>query len=591
MEALPHHVPPRSPFVSSSDHFRHADGMRSLPIFLALALAPLQAQVPEVRTTAKDRIGLSVTIYQNGLAAVRDTRRVALPQGPSRLAFSDLLPSLRPKSAVLLESELGIQVRERNYEFNLLSPASLLEASLGQTVRIRETSGVAGSYGVLASVPLLNPRLRLDAKPLERIARKPSAFVQPPDPNVAVAFADGVVSASREAILFQSSPSSLKPSPTLVQNLEARVAGESSISLLYTAEDLSWTPCYIATLASDGRSLDLNVLANVTNRSSGTLSQTTLQLVAGEPNIIDDPPPNDPNHSQVDRTEVRAAATVEVVAAPFFKEEKLSEYPLFTLDRPVTLTAHSDKQLHLMSLLDVPVHPELLLCAPEESPDLSPSVFIGSPLFQEPGQHEIETNKTTSRWYRHPPVWVTARIPNTIESHLGRALPGGPLLIQYHDPSGALVMPQGASGPQFGEMPPTPPQEIIQMTLGVAHGFHVKRQGALIKRKQEGGRSKLVRQTKSQKRWNYSVSVTIQSDRSSAADILVREPLPASWRMGRSNQPGHRSSATTWDFPIHVPPQASVTLVYEAVTGVEVVELDNTPQTKTARFLKGSTRS
>src|SRR5512133_49257 len=306
--------------------------MRTLLIFFALVLPSLRGQSPEIRTTAKDRTALSVTIYQNGLAAVRDTRRVSLPAGLSRLAIVDLLPTLRPKSATLLDSGNGFQVRERNFEFNLLSPASLVDVSLGLPVRIKREEGKLRQEGILVSVPLLNPRFRPDAKPLERIARKASAYAQAPDPGVVVSTPEGLRIGGPGQVSFLTLPSALRPSPTLLQDISLPAASDAAVTLLYTATDFAWTPFYIATLASDGRHMDLDVLATVKNQSGGELPGTLLQLVAGAPNMVYDPPPSNQNTPQVDKTEAKTAVVVEVLAsAPVFREEKLSEYPLFTL--------------------------------------------------------------------------------------------------------------------------------------------------------------------------------------------------------------------------------------------------------------------
>jgi len=132
-----------------------------IPLTL-IALACLSLQAQEIRTTGGDRVALGATFYQNGLAVVRDTRRVVLPAGRSRLAFADLLPTLRPKSATLLDPGAGVAVLERNFEFDLLSPASLTRGSLGLPAWPRAGASW-DTTGLLASLPLLHPRLRADA--------------------------------------------------------------------------------------------------------------------------------------------------------------------------------------------------------------------------------------------------------------------------------------------------------------------------------------------------------------------------------------------------------------------------------------------
>jgi hypothetical protein len=588
--------------VLIATRMRHPWGipMRTLPICFVLVLAPLQAQGPEVRSTAKDRTALSVTIYRNNLTAIRDTRRVALPAGPSRLAFADLVPTLRPKSATLLDPGGGIQVRERNYEFNLLSPASLVDASLGQTVRVRGEEGRAEQEGTLASLPLLRPRMRGDARPLDRIAKRPSAFAQHPDPDVVVATPQGLQSRAPAHLAFSQLPPQLRASPTLLQDLVAEAPGPRDLTLLYTATDLSWTAHYVATLDMDGKHLDLDVFATVKNQSGSELREATLQLLAGEPNVVYDPPPSDPNATWVDQT---ALATVEVCAAPIappaFKEEKLTEFPLFTLDRPVTLAGRSDKQLKLFGAARVPITRTLLIEASYQDYGASPSTVMGSTLFQtEPAAigyspvprikhiHDFAAGPADTipdssmapilqklehqSWVdcHHPAVLALGSFANTGSSRLGRALPKGSLLLRYQDPSGSLVLLGGPQG-QEAEFPQTPAGEEVELRLGPVTGFRVARRGTFQKRlpakafKDEQGR------IHPQRRYEYGVEVQIQTDLDSAALITVREPLTAGWELTSSSHRGKRSGSDAYDFPVRVPAHGQATLRYTVRTDLE----------------------
>ncbi len=573
--------------------------MRTLPIFFALALAPLQAQVPEVHTTAQDRTALSVTIYQNGLAAIRDTRRVTLPAGPSRLAFADLVPTLRPKSATLLDPGQGITVNERNYEFNLLSPASLVDASLGLPVRIKGEDGKADQDGTLASLPLLNPRLRSDAKPLDRIARRPGAFIQPPDPNVLVATPEGLASRDPEHLTFSQVPRQLLASPTLVQDLVSQAQGPQDLTLLYTATDLAWTAHYVATLDRDGKHLDLDVFATVQNQSGQALPDATLQLLAGEPNIVYDPPPTDSNAASTDKTQVVEVVGSAVAGPPVFKEEKLSEYPVFTLDRPVTLAPRAAKQLKLMAATHVPVTQTFLIEAPYQDYGASPSTFVDSDLFQpEPTSSEfspvpqswrtleaqgdsladippssmqgINQRVEHDQWVasHHPPVRRVGTLTNTTASRLGRSLPRGSLLLRYQDPTGALVLPGGGQS-QEAEFPQTPTGESIEVVLGPARGFRVARRGTFQRALPTTPITDDQGRTCPRRQYEYGVEVQIHNPLGSEAVVTVREPVSAGWEVLSASQPGQRSGSDAYDFSVRVPAQGRATLTYTARTGLE----------------------
>lgn len=554
----------------------------------------LESQAQEYLTTAKDRSALSVTIYQNDLAAIRDTRRVTLPGGPINLVFRDLLPTLRPKSATLLDPEDGLQVLERNFEFNTLTPSSLVDSSLGERVWIKGEDGQRDRFGTLLSVPLLNPRFRPDAKRLDRILRRPSAFTQPPDSNVIVETLLGIENAAPRDLAFVSVSDGLRSSPTLVQRLNSRVPGARDVALLYTASGLSWLAHYEATLSTDGRFLDLDVFATVKNVSGGEILGTTLQLVAGDPNVVRDPPPVDREAPQVDMTTVSVAATS--LAPPVFKEEKLSEYPLFTLDRPVSIKGASEKQLSLMRVSGVPVSSGFLIESPYEDYGLSPSRFMESPLFMEepldPGFFGISTEwgtgpeegrLTESRqmdlekywahrnWLerQHPAVIRWGRFTNSKASRLGRALPKGTLNLRYRDPSGALIV---LPGPQSfdSEFPQTPPGHEIELVLGQAKGFFVDRR-CISQIEHPENRHFQGKRGENPRRWEYEVAVQIANRRDKAAEIKVREPISTGWKILFATHPSDRTGPHSVDFSVHVPANGRVQLKYSVLTAVEEV--------------------
>ncbi len=118
-----------------------------------LALPSLAAAQPVVVSAAPDKV--AVTVYRdpngsggmnlrwlNGFALISETRPVDLPAGESELRFEGVAGGLIPQSAVV--SGLGDSVREKNCDAKLLSPGTLLDASLGERVTLKRTSKATG---------------------------------------------------------------------------------------------------------------------------------------------------------------------------------------------------------------------------------------------------------------------------------------------------------------------------------------------------------------------------------------------------------------------------------------------------------------
>jgi hypothetical protein len=119
-----------------------------------LAAAPAAAQAP-VNSPAPDRV--AVTVYRdperdarqamnprwlNGFALVSETRTISLAAGESEIRFEGVAGGIIPQSAIV--TGLPEDVVERNHDAYLLSPATLIERSLGRRVHLRRTDRATG---------------------------------------------------------------------------------------------------------------------------------------------------------------------------------------------------------------------------------------------------------------------------------------------------------------------------------------------------------------------------------------------------------------------------------------------------------------
>jgi hypothetical protein len=103
------------------------------------------AEPSELRTTLGDQQSLAVTIYNDDLALVKDRRALSLPAGRVELAFRDVSARIRPQTALLRDVDgSGLTVIEQNFDFDLLTPAKLLEKYVGRQVGFVTTHPTSG---------------------------------------------------------------------------------------------------------------------------------------------------------------------------------------------------------------------------------------------------------------------------------------------------------------------------------------------------------------------------------------------------------------------------------------------------------------
>lgn len=367
-------------------------GMRRFLTALALGGFLCAQEPPELMSTAKDRVDLGITIYHGGLAMIRDTRRVTLPAGRCRLAFADVAASIRPKSAWMTFKGAAPTVLERNYEFDLLSPQSLVDRSLGKVAGFRNDDE-ALEWGELISLPLRKPRWAPWRTPLQRLARI-GPMLQRPDPDVLIRKNGEILAVSDWDLLVQQRPNGLRASPTLLVELESPRALDTELELAYTAERFRWEASYTARLSPAGKSMALDGFVTLTNTSGQAFDNLNLQVVAGDPNLINDPPPRNLDEPTVDSTTMYSIDSV----SRGFKEERLSDYLLLSLDRKVALADGQTKQVKLFS---------------------TPSVAIEPRVFMEMGLN-LEHFSDASTRSKPPAPWVKVGCPN-LSTFTGRS--------------------------------------------------------------------------------------------------------------------------------------------------------------------------
>ncbi|MDH3320970.1 MAG: DUF4139 domain-containing protein [Betaproteobacteria bacterium] len=294
-------------------------------------LSAAHAAVAEKPSTLADQQSVAITIYNENLALIKDVRRIALDSGRNRLALREVSGAMRPETALLrsLSHAGSFNLLEHNFDFDLLTPAKLLEKYVGRQVRIVKTHPQTGAESI------------------------ETATVLAANNGVVLKIGDRIETGLPGRIVYDSVPANLRDRPTLVTELASTRSGSQTVELSYLSGGLSWKADYVAELNAKDDGLDLNGWVTLTNRSGTSYPDARLQLVAGDVNRV--------------RDELRMAAKVgrmrDVAEAPASQmtQESLFEYHLYTLQRPTTISDNQSKQVALLGAAGVPVTKELVL--------------------------------------------------------------------------------------------------------------------------------------------------------------------------------------------------------------------------------------
>jgi len=466
---------------------------------LLLAALPSLLVAQESVTTLKDQKALAVTIYNDNLALVKDTREVRLPKGESRLAFQEVSAQIRPETALLrnLTHPKDFWVAEQNFDFDLLTPQKLLEKYVGEkVVVVRSVPNESGA----------------GAKELRE-----EATVLATNGGTVLQFADRIETSIPGRLIFPKVPGNLRARPTLVISLNSGADREQKLELSYLTGGLSWRADYVANLAADERTLDLSGWVTLTNQSGAAYPNATLQLVAGDVNRVQQRPER-----------VYAVAEMAMKAAPpppRMAEESLFEYHLYTLDRPTTLAVNQTKQVALLSASAVPVRKDYLL--------------QGQSYYYSGSYGDLGDKQK---------VGVFVEFDNKDSSRLGMPLPKGIIRVYKRDSEGRA---------QFvGEdsVDHTPKNELVRLKLGEAFDVTARRKQTDYKSLGRQGKFGFVHES--------AFEIELKNAKKEPVTVTLLEPMPGDWEVLQSSHPCIKATAGTGKFQVTVPAEGKATLAY-----------------------------
>jgi hypothetical protein len=303
-------------------------GTAALAAAATLAAALPGAAQEERKVTLDTQSEVAVTIYNRDLALIKELRSVDLTKGLNRLALIDVSGRMRPETAALTaRSGPRVSLLEQNFNFDIMSPAKLLEKSVGREVRIVKVNPATGAETVLKAKVLSAAK------------------------GVVLQIGDRIETGVPGRIVFDKVPPNLRARPTLVIDLTAEAAGKADLELSYLSRGLSWRADYVGELGPDDKTLDLSGWVTLTNRSGTTYKNAKLQLVAGDVQQVR------ARMARIQAERVRRS----MAGAPRMRQQAFFDYHLYTLDRPTTIQQNQIKQVALLDAPKVKTEKEYLL--------------------------------------------------------------------------------------------------------------------------------------------------------------------------------------------------------------------------------------
>ena len=232
-------------------------------LMLAAAASPLVAQsaiqpiLPGATKTAQGDV--AVTIYNNDTALVQDRRDLTLPVGRTAQDFPDVSAQIRPETVTL--SGNGIGIIEQNFDFDLLTPAAMMQKAVGETVTLVR----------------VNPATGAEVRERARILAANNGVVMQIGDRIEVLRDDGLPT----RVIFDRVPAQLRARPTLSVTLRASSGGRQNVTLNYLTRGLGWAADYVALFNEANGLMDVQGWITLTNTSGTPYINARTLLVAG----------------------------------------------------------------------------------------------------------------------------------------------------------------------------------------------------------------------------------------------------------------------------------------------------------------------
>ncbi|MEM7460030.1 MAG: DUF4139 domain-containing protein [Pseudomonadota bacterium] len=279
--------------------------------------------------------GLNITFYghqgddygygqfNEGFALVQDEREILFADGRTSITLANVSSGIDP-ATVTFQAD-GVQIVEQNYDFDLLTPAKLLEKSVGDTVEmIRVNPATGEETTVSATILSVNQGAVLEV--------------------------DGKIEVLREdnlptRVIYDAVPENLRASPTLSVNVNSQRSGTRPARLTYLSSGLSWRGDYVAVFDEANQSMDLQGWATIKNTTSTSFENATLNLAAGEvyaTSSMDNwRTRQQRRNNQRNRSRTRGGNEASDL-------ERIGDAYLYTLPNPTTVASNQTKQISII---------------------------------------------------------------------------------------------------------------------------------------------------------------------------------------------------------------------------------------------------
>ena len=261
---------------------------------------------------------VAITIYNNNLALVKDSRSIDLKKGINKIQYNDVAALIDPTSVHFksLSHPNSVSILEQNYEYDLVNPEKILQKYIDKDINVFTDNDGPFRGSLLSSS---HKYITLKTK----------------SGNIKIISLNSVVNLD-----FPELPEGLITKPTLMWSLQNNKDGTHHTEVSYLTSGINWHAEYVAVTKKDDSILELSSWVSVDNKSGIDYENARLKVVAGDVHIVQ-------KYSTPRSLMKTNGYALAEAAPPQFTQKSFFEYHLYTLQRKATINNNQIKQISL----------------------------------------------------------------------------------------------------------------------------------------------------------------------------------------------------------------------------------------------------
>jgi len=259
---------------------------------------------------------VSLTIYNKNIALIEHVRAISAPAGKQRIEFPGVSAQILP--ATVSFAAPNVTLIEQNFDYDLLTPAKLMEKAVGSTVRLIR----------------VNPATGAETAETAEVLSTVGGTVLRIGTRIEILREDNLPT----RVIFDKVPENLRAQPTLSVLVNAAKPVKETARLTYLTRGITWSADYVAVFDEAKTETSLQGWITLKNTSGTTFSNARVQLVAGDVNLVD----NEEQWWQIwqqRRNSNQRSAGTESSGRP-----RLGDYYIYPIKSLTTVANNQDKQ-------------------------------------------------------------------------------------------------------------------------------------------------------------------------------------------------------------------------------------------------------